>query len=179
MAQPLDRNTKEAFTKAGITLGSTVVYDINSGAIDGVTIGAASAGAGTFTTMTATTVDINGGAIDGATIGAASAAAGTFAALISDTLDVASSALAVNSTGAVTAINIDGGTVDGATVGANSASSGAFTTLTAGSGGLSVNSTGIYAFSSTAYDAIPTSDPTSKGAIYLNSTGQLLVSAGA
>jgi len=55
--------------------------DINGGSIDGVTIGGSSAGAGTFTTLTATgtstltTVDINGGAIDGTIIGANSAAA--------------------------------------------------------------------------------------------------------
>jgi hypothetical protein len=55
--------------------------DIDGGSIDGVTIGGNSAGAGTFTTLTATgtstltTVDINGGAIDGAIIGANSAAA--------------------------------------------------------------------------------------------------------
>ena len=55
--------------------------DIDGGSIDGVTIGGSSAGAGTFTTLTATgtstltTVDINGGAIDGAIIGANSAAA--------------------------------------------------------------------------------------------------------
>jgi len=52
--------------------------DINGGTIDGVTIGGASAGAGTFSSLTATTADINGGTIDGATIGGSSAAAGTF-----------------------------------------------------------------------------------------------------
>ena len=58
------------------------MVDINGGAIDGVTIGAA-AGAGTFSDLTATgtttltTADINGGNIDGTTIGSSSAGAGT------------------------------------------------------------------------------------------------------
>ena len=52
--------------------------DINGGAIDGTTIGANSAAAGTFTAGTIATADINGGAIDGTVIGANSAAAGTF-----------------------------------------------------------------------------------------------------
>ena len=55
--------------------------DIDGGSIDGVTIGGASAAAGTFTSLNASgtstlaTVDINGGAIDGTIIGANSAAA--------------------------------------------------------------------------------------------------------
>ena len=66
--------------------------DIDGGAIDGTVIGGSSAAAGTFTTLTASTlggalnvnnenltnVDIDSGAIDGTTIGGASAAAGTF-----------------------------------------------------------------------------------------------------
>lgn len=55
--------------------------DISGGEIDGVTIGANSAAAGTFTTCTVTTADINGGAIDGVTIGGSSAATGTFSTL--------------------------------------------------------------------------------------------------
>jgi hypothetical protein len=80
-----------------MTIASSVLTttDINGGTVDGVTIGGASAGAGTFTNLTAsgtvnltgatvsnggsvTTIDINGGTIDGTTIGGASAAAGTF-----------------------------------------------------------------------------------------------------
>jgi hypothetical protein len=73
--------------------------DIDSGAIDGTTIGASSAAAGTFTNLTAsgtvsfsgatvsnggsvTTVDINGGTIDGATIGGSTAGAGTFTSAV-------------------------------------------------------------------------------------------------
>jgi len=78
-------------------LGTVTTADINGGTVDGVTIGGASAGAGTFTSLNAsgggsltgtwsnlgsvTTVDINGGTVDGAVIGGASAAAGTFTTL--------------------------------------------------------------------------------------------------
>ena len=63
--------------------GTTVIAtaDINGGAIDGTTIGAASAAAGTFSSLTATTADINGGTIDGATVGANSATTGKFTTL--------------------------------------------------------------------------------------------------
>jgi hypothetical protein len=69
-------------------LGTVTTVDLNGGTIDGVTIGAASAGAITATNLTTTgtinftgatisnagtitTADINGGTVDGATIGAA------------------------------------------------------------------------------------------------------------
>ena len=70
--------------------------DINGGAIDGTTIGANSAAAGTFTNGTIATADINGGAIDGTTIGASSAAAGTF------TTVTASGTITGNVTGNIT-----------------------------------------------------------------------------
>ena len=65
---------------AGKTLDvdGAVDIDASSGNMDGVTIGATTSAAGTFTSMTADSVDINGGAIDGSTIGANVAAAGTF-----------------------------------------------------------------------------------------------------
>jgi len=108
-------------------LGTVTTADINGGTVDGVTIGGASAGAGTFTSLnatdggsltgtwsnlgTVTTVDINGGTIDGVTIGGASAGAGTFSSLTATTAD------------------INGGTVDGVTIGGTSAGAGTFTTL--------------------------------------------------
>jgi hypothetical protein len=72
--------------------------DIDAGAIDGTTIGGASAAAGSFTNLTAngtinftgatvsnggsvTTVDINGGTIDGTAIGSGSASTGAFTTL--------------------------------------------------------------------------------------------------
>ena len=62
-----------SLTTTGNSTHATV--DINGGAIDGTTIGASSAAAGTFTTVTTTgqatlaTADINGGTIDGSVIG--------------------------------------------------------------------------------------------------------------
>ena len=97
--------------------------DVNGGAIDGVTIGAASAGAGTFTDLTATgtttvtTADINGGNIDGTIIGASTAAAGTF------------TALTASGTTTVTTADINGGNIDGTVIGASSAAAGSFTTV--------------------------------------------------
>lgn len=63
--------------------GTTVIAtaDINGGAIDGTTIGAASAAVATFTTMNAGTVDIDGGAVDGTNIGANSPGTGKFTTL--------------------------------------------------------------------------------------------------
>jgi S-layer protein len=89
--------TASALVGAGMTAGVTNV-DINSGAIDGTTIGASSAAAGTFTNLTAsgtvsfsgatvsnggavTTIDINGGTIDATSIGASSASTGSFTTL--------------------------------------------------------------------------------------------------
>jgi hypothetical protein len=97
--------------------------DINGGAIDGATIGAASAGAATFTDLTATgtttvtTADVNGGNIDGTIIGASTAAAGTF------------TALTATGTTTVTTADINGGNIDGTIIGASSAAAGSFTTV--------------------------------------------------
>ena len=66
----------------GVTTINTV--DINAGSIDGTTIGASSASAGSFTTITASgqatlpTVNVDGGTIDGTTIGATTASSGAF-----------------------------------------------------------------------------------------------------
>lgn len=76
--------------------------DIDGGAIDGAIIGANSAAAGTFTTLSASTlgaaldannqaitnIDVNSGAIDGTTIGANSAAAGTFTTTVIDNITI-------------------------------------------------------------------------------------------
>ena len=97
--------------------------DINGGAIDGATIGAASAGAATFTDLTATgtttvtTADVNGGNIDGTIIGASTAAAGTF------------TALTTTGTSTHATVDINGGNVDGTTIGASSAAAASFTTV--------------------------------------------------
>ena len=91
------------------TAGTIATADINGGAIDGTTIGASSAAAGTFTTGTIATADINGGNIDGTTIGASSPAAGTF------------------TNGTITTADINGGAIDGTIIGANTAAAGTFT----------------------------------------------------
>ena len=73
--------TNKTLTSPTVTGATMTTVDINSGSIDGTTIGAASAAAGTFTTGTITTADINGGAIDGTAIGGSTPAAGAFTTL--------------------------------------------------------------------------------------------------
>ncbi len=65
--------------------GGSVTTNIDGGTIDGVTIGGSSAGAGTFSSLTATTADINAGTIDNTVIGGATPAAGTFTAVAGTT----------------------------------------------------------------------------------------------
>ena len=103
-------------------------FDINGGNIDGTTIGASAAGAGTFTNVTAsgtinfdgatisnlgtiTTLDINGGTIDGVTIGGASAGAGTFTSVSDGTASITGGAF----TG-LTQIVVDNLTLDGSSL---------------------------------------------------------------
>jgi len=91
--------------------GTTVIAtaDINGGAIDGTTIGAASAAAGTFSSLTATTADINGGTIDGATVGANSATTGKFTTLeATGDIDLTGSGGSIKGDGTA-AITIDNG----------------------------------------------------------------------
>jgi hypothetical protein len=118
---------------AGPTFTGTVTIptvDINAGAIDGTTIGANSAAAGTFTDLTATTADINGGTVDGATIGGSSAGAGTFTDLTaSGTVNF--SGATISNLGTITTANLDGGTADNMVIGGSTAAAGTFTTLAA------------------------------------------------
>ena len=113
----------------GVTGTATLAtVDINAGAIDGTTIGASSAAAGTFTAVTASgtatlaTVDINAGAIDGTTIGASTAAAGSFTT-------VTTSGQATLATA-----DINGGTIDGAVIGGATPAAVTGTTITANTG---------------------------------------------
>src|SRR5210317_66025 len=67
--------------------GGSVTTNIDGGTIDGVTIGGSTPGAGTFSSLTATTANIDGGNIDGTVIGASSTAAisgttGTFSGAV-------------------------------------------------------------------------------------------------
>lgn len=71
-------------TAAGSTwtdLGIVTTVDINGGTIDGVTIGGATPGAVTTSSLVATTADINGGTVDGTTIGASSRSTALFTTL--------------------------------------------------------------------------------------------------
>ena len=109
-------------TFTGTTTLATV--DINGGAIDGTTIGASSAAAGTFTDLTAsgavnfsgatvsnlgtiTTANLDGGSIDGAVIGANTAAAGTFTTLAATSATVGGAAVLTS----VSFSNLDAGAV--------------------------------------------------------------------
>jgi len=108
---------------ANITTGVITSVDINSGAIDNVTIGGTTAGAGSFTTLSATgtstlsTVDINAGAIDGTTIGASSAAPATVTDLTS------------TGTATLATVDINAGNIDNTVIGASTAVAGSFTTV--------------------------------------------------
>jgi len=82
--------------------GGSVTTNIDGGSIDGVTIGGSTPGAGTFSSLTATTADINAGTVDNTVIGGSTPAAGTFSSLTATTAD------------------INGGNIDGTIIGANS-----------------------------------------------------------
>lgn len=118
---------------AGPTFTGTVTIptvDINAGAIDGTTIGANSAAAGTFTNLNATTVDLDGGTLDGATIGGTTAGAGTFTNLTaSGTVNFAGAT--ISNLGTITTANLDGGTADNIVIGGSTPAAGTFTSVTA------------------------------------------------
>ena len=105
-------------------------FDINGGSIDGTTIGANSATAGTFTNLTGTgtinfagatvsnggsvtTVDINGGTIDGAIIGGASAAAITGTTVTGTTVTDGTASISSGDITGVTSLAVDNVTVNG------------------------------------------------------------------
>jgi len=91
------------WTNVAINYSSVAATNVNidSGAIDGVTIGAAAAPTVTDLGSVAT-ADINGGTIDGVTIGATAAPT-------------------VTDLGSVATADINGGTIDGVTIGASAA----------------------------------------------------------
>jgi hypothetical protein len=128
----------------GVTFTSNTV-DINGGAIDGTTIGAASAAAGTFTTATATNVQVtNIKANDGTASASIADSTGimTIASSVLTTTDINGGSVdgvTIGSGTAATAlvanggINIDDdgdGAMDGVVIGANTAAAGTFTTVT-------------------------------------------------
>jgi hypothetical protein len=118
--------TAAALVGAGLAAGVTSV-DINSGSIDGTTIGANSAAAGTFTNLTAsgtvsfsgatvsnggsvTTVDINGGTIDGATIATSDITVGS-----GKTLNVSAGTLTL-ADNQISGDKVEGGTINAITI---------------------------------------------------------------
>lgn len=132
-------------------LSTLPTVDVDGGNIDNTVIGAATAAAGTFTTVNAASVTATGN-VEGATItesgnavpnetespNAAGDISGTYAAGLTIDNDAVQSAEldeadAYAFTGLVSFTNIDvnGGAIDGTPVGATAASTGAFTTLSA------------------------------------------------
>jgi hypothetical protein len=114
-------NGNIAITPNGTGEVDITKVDIAAGEIDGTTIGGNSAGAGTFTSLTATTAvnldDGGDGAIDGCVLGGNTAAAGTFTTLT-----------------ATTGVNLDDGgdgAIDGCVIGGSTAAAGNFTALDA------------------------------------------------
>ena len=122
--------------------------DIDGGSIDGVTIGGSSAGAGTFSSLVATTADINAGTIDSTVIGGTTAAAADFTtmdasgnATVGGTLGVTGNVTmggtlavtgttALTGTATITSADINSGSMDNTTIGNTTAAAGTFTNLT-------------------------------------------------
>jgi len=129
--------------------GSVVMskVDINGGAVDGTTVGLASASTGTFTTLDCTDFTVDNININGNTIismntdGAINITPnGTGNVVISKidcnsgtidgtTIGGSSAAAGTFTTGTITTADINGGAIDGTAIGASSASTGKFTTL--------------------------------------------------
>lgn len=104
--------------------GANVSTNIDGGTIDGVTIGGSTPGAGTFSSLVATTADINGGTVDGVTIGGSSAGSGTFSSLVATTADINAGTIdntviggSTPAAGSFSTADIDGGTIDNTVIG--------------------------------------------------------------
>jgi len=121
--------------------GANVSTNIDGGTIDGVTIGGSTPGAGTFTSLVATTADINGGTVDGVTIGGSSAGSGTFSSLVATTADINAGTIdntviggSTPAAGSFSTADINGGTVDNTVIGGASPAAGTFTTVSGTTG---------------------------------------------
>ena len=160
---------------AGPTFTGTVTIptvDINAGAIDGTTIGASSAAAGTFTNLVATSADINGGTVDGATIGGSSAGAGTFTDLTaSGTVNF--NGATVSNLGTITTANLDGGTADNIVIGGSTPAAGTFTTLAASSATVG----GATVLTSVAFSDLQAGAVTTSGETFADSDTQIPTNA--
>jgi hypothetical protein len=119
------------WTNAGITvadLGTITTCDINGGAIDGATIGAANATTVKGTTVTATTSLTSSQGITGSSLligGYGLTNDGKFA-IASYNANWTNAGITVADLGTITTCDINGGAIDGATIGANSAAAGTF-----------------------------------------------------
>jgi fibronectin-binding autotransporter adhesin len=130
--------------------GTATIGDVSlaGGTIDDTVIGGTTPAAGTFTSLTATTVDLNGGNIDGTIIGATTAAAADFTtmdasgnATVGGTLGVTGNTTIGGTLGVtgvttlgtanITSVDLDSGAIDNTTIGASTPAAGTFTVLTA------------------------------------------------
>jgi hypothetical protein len=123
--------------------------DINAGTIDGVTIGGAAPGVGTFTTANATTVDTTN--LEVTTLKAKDGSAAGSIANSTGVVTLASSVL--------TTTDINGGTIDSTAIGGSTAAAGSFTTLGA-------SSTATFAAGAVGTPAITTTGDTNTGIFF-------------
>src|SRR6056300_1450 len=112
--------------------GGSVTTNIDGGTIDGVTIGGSTPGAGTFSSLTATTADINAGTVDNTVIGGTTPAAGTFTAVAGTTGTFSGAVSGTTGTfsGAVTGSNLNISNWDTAFGWGNHATQGYLTSVT-------------------------------------------------
>ena len=110
-------------------LGTVTTADINGGNIDGTTIGANSAAAGSFTSVVATSLTVS----DGNITNVGDISLDSISADDGSSFSFGSNWTAATRTcadlGTVTTADINGGSIDGTTIGANSTAAGNFTTL--------------------------------------------------
>jgi len=145
-------------------IGTVSTMDLNGGTIDGVTIGGAAAGAGTFTDLTST---------GNTTIGNATGDALTF----HPSAWTLTNAVSITGTwadlGTVTTVDINGGTIDGTAIGGASTATGAFTTGTFSStlgvtGASTLGSTVISPYSGASGPTLAMSNPTTDGIVSMS-----------
>jgi hypothetical protein len=104
---------------------------ITGGTIDDTVIGGTTPAAGTFTSVTATTVDIDGGTIDGTAIGGTSASTGAFTNVTASGTLAVTGTSTLTGTATITSADINSGAIDNTVIGNTTAVAGTFTNLTA------------------------------------------------
>src|SRR5210317_735806 len=158
----------------GITATGTVNFTGGSVTtnIDGVTIGGSTPGAGTFSSLTATTADINAGTVDNTVIGGTTPAAGTFTAVAGTTGTFSGAVSGTTGTfsGAVTGSNLNISNWDTAFGWGNHASAGYLTSV-----GFSDIDAGAITLSSETFVDSDTQIPTNAAVIdYVSATIPLI-----